>query len=102
MVGGLPARGPGRRLPSPCRGACPGWEPLPVQYADYTLWQRDMLGDPGDPDSTAHEQLAFWRTALDGVPAETRLPADRPRPTEPGRQRGAVVSWTWTPEPTRP
>uniref|UniRef100_UPI00211B21E7 condensation domain-containing protein n=1 Tax=Streptomyces sp. NRRL B-24572 TaxID=1962156 RepID=UPI00211B21E7 len=65
--------------------------PLPVQYADYALWQRDMLGDPEDPDSTAHEQLAHWRKALDGIPAETRLPADRPRPTEPSH-RGAVVT----------
>ncbi|MFE5591000.1 condensation domain-containing protein [Streptomyces sp. NPDC056549] len=72
-------------------GRAPGWEPLPVQYADYALWQRDMLGDPEDPESTAHEQLTHWRKALDGIPAETRLPADRPRPTEPGH-RGAVVS----------
>ncbi|MEU0406063.1 condensation domain-containing protein, partial [Streptomyces sp. NPDC006197] len=72
-------------------GRAPDREPLPVQYADYALWQRDMLGDPEDPDSTAHEQLAHWRKALDGIPAETRLPADRPRPTEPSH-RGAVVS----------
>ncbi|MFJ3767082.1 condensation domain-containing protein [Streptomyces sp. NPDC090082] len=72
-------------------GRAPGWEALPVQYADYALWQRDMLGDPEDPESTAHEQLTHWRKALDGIPAETRLPADRPRPTEPGH-RGAVVA----------
>ncbi|MEU8506652.1 condensation domain-containing protein [Streptomyces brevispora] len=72
-------------------GRAPDREPLPVQYADYALWQRDMLGDPEDPQSTAHEQLAHWREALDGLPAVTRLPADRPRPTEPSH-RGATVT----------
>ncbi|MET4927562.1 condensation domain-containing protein [Streptomyces sp. PSRA5] len=72
-------------------GRAPDREPLPVQYADYALWQRDMLGDPGDPRSTAHEQLAHWREALAGIPAVTRLPADRPRPAEP-THRGASVS----------
>ncbi|WP_309055535.1 condensation domain-containing protein, partial [Streptomyces sp.] len=61
-------------------GRAPAWEPLPVQYADYTLWQHDVLGDPGDPDSAAARGLAHWRTALAGLPDVTALPLDRPRP----------------------
>ncbi len=53
-------------------GSAPKWDELPVQYADYALWQRELLGAVGDPGSLAARQS--------GLPDVLTLPFDRPRP----------------------
>ncbi|MFG2595291.1 amino acid adenylation domain-containing protein [Streptomyces sp. NPDC048462] len=65
------------------QGLAPGWQPLPVGYADYAHWAHEVLGDPADPDSRGGQQLAYWRRTLDGLPDRLALPADGPRRTGP-------------------
>ncbi|GGM09092.1 non-ribosomal peptide synthetase [Micromonospora yangpuensis] len=71
-------------------GRAPDWPDLTVQYADYTHWQRAMLGDPADPASVHATDLAHWRQALADLPEELTLPRDRPRPTVADHTGGAV------------
>nr|WP_052478487.1 non-ribosomal peptide synthetase [Kibdelosporangium sp. MJ126-NF4]CEL18507.1 Siderophore biosynthesis non-ribosomal peptide synthetase modules @ Bacillibactin synthetase component F [Kibdelosporangium sp. MJ126-NF4]CTQ97991.1 Siderophore biosynthesis non-ribosomal peptide synthetase modules @ Bacillibactin synthetase component F (EC 2.7.7.-) [Kibdelosporangium sp. MJ126-NF4] len=54
-----------------CSGEYPQWAPLPVQYADYALWQRELAID---------EQITHWARELAGLPDTIDLPVDRPRP----------------------
>ncbi len=59
---------------------------LPVQYADYALWQQKWL-----QAEQYNRQLEFWKKQLDGAPALLELPTDFPRPTVQ-RYRGAHCS----------
>src|SRR6185503_19565097 len=48
---------------------------LPIQYADYALWQREWL-----PGEILQGQINYWKTKLANAPATLDLPTDRPRP----------------------
>jgi len=58
---------------------------LPVQYADFAVWQREQL--QGD---VLAEQLAYWKKQLEGAPAALELPVDRARPLSP-TSRGSTL-----------
>ncbi|MDI9894480.1 amino acid adenylation domain-containing protein [Rhodococcus sp. IEGM 1381] len=87
-----------RELMSAYEARCSGDEAdlpeLPVQYADYALWQRELLGDLGLPSARAVAQLDYWRDALAELPTEIALPADRPR-ADNAIRRGATVSFSF-------
>ena len=67
---------------------------LPVQYADFAVWQREHL-----QGKVLDEQLSYWRTQLANVPPGLELPADRPRP-EMATFSGARMSFELTKELT--
>nr|WP_246284152.1 non-ribosomal peptide synthetase [Gordonia asplenii] len=74
-------------------GHAPEFAPLPVQFADYAIWQHDVLGSPTDPESVAGRQVGYWVDQLAGLPDVLELPVDRPRP-HVASHRGGVVDFT--------
>ncbi|MDX3229223.1 non-ribosomal peptide synthetase [Streptomyces sp. ME19-01-6] len=62
------------------RGAQPELPDLPLAYADFARWQRQVVGT-----AELDRQCAYWRRQLDGLPASLSLRTDRPR--------GAVKSY---------
>ncbi|MFE2752599.1 amino acid adenylation domain-containing protein, partial [Actinosynnema sp. NPDC059335] len=72
-------------------GRAPDWAPLPVRYADFAVWQRDLLATEDDPDSAVAAQVAFWRSALDGLPEAVPLPVDRPRAARAAHRGGRTA-----------
>ena len=62
---------------------------LPIQYADYSVWQRQFLSG-----EVLDKQLAYWKLQLAGAPASLELPTDRQRPpvqTYHGAQQSVVI-----------
>src|SRR6478736_7238362 len=49
------------------------WKKLEVQYADYTLWQREMLGSEEERESGIGRQIEYWKKRLEGAPEEVEL-----------------------------
>ena len=62
--------------------------PLPIQYPDFAIWQRQQL-----QGETLDSLLAYWKAALNGAPQVMRLPFDRERPPVPSG-RGAALTFT--------
>ncbi|MDV9199308.1 amino acid adenylation domain-containing protein, partial [Streptomyces sp. Wh19] len=87
LVQGLTAAYTARR-----RGEEPQWAPLPVQYADYTLWQHELLGDSTDRGSLFAGQADYWTRQLAGLPELLQLPTDRPRPAVASHRGGSVLA----------
>ncbi|HYO12242.1 MAG TPA: amino acid adenylation domain-containing protein, partial [Thermoanaerobaculia bacterium] len=66
-------------------GRTPALPDLPVQYADFALWQRGWLRD-----EALERRLAWWREHLAGAPMVLDLPTDRPRPAVQSYRGGSV------------
>lgn len=80
-----------------CHGRSPEWAPLAVQYADYALWQQELLGNEDNPNSLIAGQLAFWKETLKNLPDQLELPTNYSRPAEPSHD-GDTIHFRIEPE----
>lgn len=80
-----------------CKGESVQWKSLPVQYADYALWQQELLGNESLQDSLISQQIEFWKEELKGLPDQLELPTDYQRPVETS-YRGETIDFHVNPE----
>jgi len=85
---GIMVRELGALYDAEIRGADAALAPLPIQYADFAVWQRAHLGE-----ARLEAQRAYWISRLRGVPDLLDLPTDKPRPAVQ-RFNGALVPFT--------
>src|SRR5690606_23685594 len=71
-------------------GQQPEFPPLPVQYADYALWQHEVFGTDDDPDSLLSAELDYWTDQLAGSPDCLDLPGAGPRQAKPSYPSGRI------------
>ncbi len=71
-----------------CAGETSPLPELPIQYADFAVWQRQWLSG-----SVLKTQLNYWQEHLAGAPEFLQLPTDRPRPSVQ-TYRGATQNFT--------
>ena len=60
---------------------------IPIQYADFAVWQREQMSE-----MELTRQLGYWQDQLAAAPVYLRLPTDRPRPSRAGRAHRRLVS----------
>ena len=80
-----------------CQGKDPDWSSLPVQYADYALWQQQWQEDLQDPESWMAEPLSFWKKTLENLPEQLELPVDDLDQAKL-EEKGATVAFHIDPE----
>ena len=69
-----------------CTGATASLEALPLQYADFAMWERHLAQGPA-----REQQLAYWRAQLKDAPPLLHLPTDHPRPAVPSHRGGRAA-----------
>lgn len=68
-------------------GKTPSLPELPIQYADFAVWQREWLSG-----EVLDRQLAYWKEQLTDNPPVLELPTDRPRPAVPTGEGSFIIN----------
>ncbi|SFX01522.1 nonribosomal peptide synthetase DhbF [Thermoactinomyces sp. DSM 45891] len=73
------------------RGEAPSFAELPVQYADYAIWQESLLNHDNNQDGFIAQQIEYWKGALSHLPDQLELQTDHQRPFESSYQGESLI-----------